>query len=58
MAKPSRKAASKKQSKPRKNDPPLSLYGMSFLQAVDTALATKPAKPKPKKRLTIISLWL
>jgi hypothetical protein len=52
MAKTSRKAARKRTTKPRKYEKPLSLYGMSFLNAVDKALATKPkhTSKSPKKR--------
>jgi hypothetical protein len=52
MPKPSRKIASKKQNKPRKYEKPLSLYGTSFLGAIDTLLATKPSHSKkaPKRR--------
>ena len=53
MAKTSRKAAPKKRGKkPKHYDKPLSLYGMSFLQAVDTALASMPPRSKKsaKKR--------
>jgi hypothetical protein len=52
MAKTSRKAATKRGNKPKHYDKPLSLYGMSFLNAVDKALATKPqpAKKATKKR--------
>jgi hypothetical protein len=51
MAKTSRKSARKPKRKPRKNEKALSLYGTSFLGAVDTLLATKPQRSKksPKR---------
>lgn len=33
--------------KPRKYDPPLSLYGMTFEQAVERAVKYKPKKKQP-----------
>jgi hypothetical protein len=48
MAKTSRKAAKKR---PRKYEKALSLYGMSFLGAVDSMLGAKPDHyPKKKSR--------
>ena len=42
MAKTSRKVTDKKKRKARRSDPPVSLYGTSFLNVVDTLLARKP----------------
>jgi hypothetical protein len=49
MAKAPKKKAPKK-SVPKKYAKPLSLSGISFVDAVDTLLATKPTKGKTAKK--------